>query len=61
MLMGPTDPARNGPYGAPELALVHRLPCSFCHRRFGETKACLWNITPEEVAERAAALVHFSA
>jgi hypothetical protein len=33
------------------------LPCSFCHRRFGETKACLLEIPPERVAERAAALV----
>ncbi|HEX3529454.1 MAG TPA: glycosyltransferase family 9 protein, partial [Thermoanaerobaculia bacterium] len=34
MLMGPTDPLRNGPYGAPDLALWKVLPCSFCHRRF---------------------------
>jgi heptosyltransferase-1 len=58
MVMGPTDPERNGPYGAPELALFRRLPCSFCHRRFAETKACLWNIPPEEVAARALALLH---
>ena len=38
---GPTDPARHGPYGAPERALCARLPCSFCYRRFDETKACL--------------------
>jgi hypothetical protein len=56
--MGPTDPARNGPYGAPERALWHRLPCSFCHRRFAETKACLLEIPPARVAARAAELVH---
>jgi heptosyltransferase I len=57
MLMGPTDPARNGPYGAPGLALWKELPCSFCHRRFAETKACLLEIPPERVAARAAELL----
>jgi heptosyltransferase-1 len=57
MLMGPTDPARNGPYGAPDRALWKVLPCSFCHRRFGETKACLLEIPPERVAARAAELL----
>lgn len=58
MLLGPTDPERTGPYGAPERALWKRLPCSFCHRRFAETKACLLEIPPALVAERAIALLH---
>ncbi len=58
MVMGPTDPARHGPYGAPERALVHRLPCSFCYRRFAEPKACLLQIPPERLAEHAAALLN---
>jgi heptosyltransferase-1 len=57
MLMGPTDPERNGPYGAPGRALWQRLPCSFCHRRFAETKACLLELPPARVAARAAELV----
>ncbi|HVT57636.1 MAG TPA: glycosyltransferase family 9 protein [Thermoanaerobaculia bacterium] len=57
MLMGPTDPERNGPYGAPNQALAKRLPCSFCYRRFEETKACLLEIPPTQVADRAAALL----
>jgi len=57
MLMGPTDPERNGPYGAPELALWKRLPCSFCHRRMAGTKACLLEIPPDLVAARAAELL----
>jgi len=61
MLMGPTDPARNGPYGAPGRALSKILPCSFCHRRFGETKACLLEIPPERVALRAAEMLARSA
>jgi heptosyltransferase-1 len=57
MLMGPTDPARNGPYGAPQRALWKVLPCSFCHRRFSATKACLLEIPPERVALRAAEMI----
>jgi heptosyltransferase-1 len=57
MVMGPTDPERHGPYGAPERALYRRLPCSFCYRRFDEAKACLLELPPERVAERAAALL----
>jgi lipopolysaccharide heptosyltransferase I len=55
-VMGPTDPARHGPYGAPERALAHRLPCSFCYRRYDAPKACLFDIPPREVAARALAL-----
>jgi lipopolysaccharide heptosyltransferase I len=57
MVMGPTDPERNGPYGAPDLALWARLPCSFCHRRMAGTKACLLEIPPERIAARAADLL----
>lgn len=56
-VMGPTDPARHGPYGAPERAIVHRLPCSFCYRRFEEVKACLLEIPPGAIAERAVELL----
>lgn len=56
MLMGPTDPDRHGPYGAPENALYKRLPCSFCYKRLDEPKACLLEIPPRRVAERAAEL-----
>lgn len=58
MLMGPTDPARHGPYGAPERALFKLLPCSFCYRRFDETKACLLDIPADRVADRAAELLN---
>ena len=52
-VMGPTDPERHGPYGAPERVVVRRLPCSFCHQRLEGVKACLWELSPEEVAARA--------
>ncbi|HET9228357.1 MAG TPA: lipopolysaccharide heptosyltransferase I [Thermoanaerobaculia bacterium] len=61
MLMGPTDPARHGPYGAPERALWKLLPCSFCYRRFDETKACLLDIPAEQVAGRVAELLNCTA
>jgi ADP-heptose:LPS heptosyltransferase len=57
MVMGPTDPARHGPYGAPERAIHRRLPCSFCYRRFAEAKACLLEIPPERLAEHAVLLL----
>ena len=57
MVMGPTDPDRSGPYGAPERALFRRLPCSFCYQRLAETKACLLEIPPHRLAERAAELL----
>lgn len=58
MLMGPTDPARHGPYGAPERALWKLLPCSFCYRRFDETKACLLDIPADLVAGKASELLN---
>ena len=60
MLMGPTDPARHGPYGAPERAMWKRLPCSFCYRRFDETKASLLEIPADRVAERAEVFLKIS-
>lgn len=56
-VMGPTDPARHGPYGRDGAALALRLPCSYCYRRFDETKACLLGLPAEAVAERALTLL----
>ena len=53
MVMGPTDPERHGPYGAPESAVFKRLPCSFCYKRLEETKPCLFEVPPRRVVERA--------
>ena len=50
---GPTDPVASGPYGAPERAIWHQLPCSFCHRVFSEVKPCLLNLPPARIVERA--------
>lgn len=56
-VIGPTDPERNGPYGAPEAVLWNRLPCSFCYRRFDEPKACLLSIPSEAVVDKALELL----
>ena len=66
-VLGPTDPERNGPYGAAAGGasaggaaagvLWHRLPCSNCYRRFAEPKACLLTIPPAAVTERAVELL----
>lgn len=52
-VMGPTDPARHGPFGAADRALARPLPCSYCYRRFASTKACLLEIEPADVVERS--------
>lgn len=56
-LIGPTEPGRNGPYGALDRVLFHRLPCSGCYRRFDGPRACLLSITPEQVLARAVELL----
>ena len=56
-LMGPTDPRRHGPYGAPDHALWTRLPCSFCYKRLDSPKACLELLQTSAVADRAAQIL----
>ena len=52
-LVGPTCPTRNGPYGDPDAVVFRELPCSYCYKRFDEPKACLLQLTPEMVLDRA--------
>lgn len=56
-VMGPTDPRRHGPYAALDRAVWQALPCSFCYKRFSETKACLQVLPPDLVVERALSLL----
>jgi heptosyltransferase I len=56
-LFGPTDPARNGPYGTPSRVLRHGSS-RVDHSRHGETEGGLLQITTEEVAEAALDLLH---
>lgn len=57
-VIGPTDPGRNGPYDAAEQVVFHPLPCSYCYQRFAEAKACLLEIPPARILERARALLN---
>lgn len=49
-LFGPTNPKRNGPFGAQDRVAFHELECSFCYKRDCSKLDCLERITPEEVA-----------
>lgn len=57
-LFGPTNPARTGPYGQTERALQRRdlscVPCMKSSCSYREPLACLWGISPEQVAREAA-------
>lgn len=59
-VLGPTDPARHGLYGAPDRSLALRLPCSYCYKRYDETKACLWALSPERILAAARRLLNES-
>jgi ADP-heptose:LPS heptosyltransferase len=63
-ILGPTDPARSGPYRAPGTVLLRRdLPCSPCYRLdnvadcpLGHT-LCQWLIRPEAVYDAVRAIL----
>jgi heptosyltransferase-1 len=55
-LFGPTDPARNGPYGTQSRVLRHSSS-RVDHSRHRETEAGLMQITAEEVVEAALELL----
>jgi heptosyltransferase-1 len=48
-IFGPTSPDRNGPWRAGDEVVMHRLPCSFCHKRSCPTKNECMDITATEV------------
>lgn len=56
-VMGPTDPERHGPYGSPASVVSLGLPCSPCHRRMDDSRACLVGIRPEQIADAAVRLL----
>jgi heptosyltransferase-1 len=55
-LFGPTDPARNGPYGTPSRVLRHSSS-RVDHSRHRETEEGLMQITTDEVVEAALELL----
>jgi lipopolysaccharide heptosyltransferase I len=48
-IFGPTSPARNGPWSARDEAVVHPLPCSYCHGRSCPTQNECMDIPVDEV------------
>jgi len=49
-LFGPTDPARNGPYGNQHRVISASVPCAGCWRRTCD-KSCMDKITPSGVLQ----------
>lgn len=52
-IFGPTDPARNGPYGLNHQVVCKTLPCSFCWKKICSIKThdCMEQITVDEMFE----------
>lgn len=48
-IFGPTSPSRNGPWSARDGAVVHSLPCSYCHGRTCPTRNECMDISVDEV------------
>jgi lipopolysaccharide heptosyltransferase I len=48
-IFGPTDPARNGPWGSMDECAVRVLPCSFCYGRTCPTRNECMDIGVDEV------------
>ena len=48
-IFGPTSPLRNGPWSPRDAAVVHPLPCSYCHGRTCPTRNECMDISVDEV------------
>ncbi len=48
-IFGPTSPLRNGPWSTRDSAVVHPLPCSYCHGRTCPTRNECMDISVDEV------------
>jgi len=52
-LIGPTDPARTGPYGADDGVVQTHLPCRACLKRTCPHISCMETIHPDDVVAAA--------
>ena len=52
-ILGPTDPARNGPWKPPDESIIRRLPCSFCNGRTCPTQNECMDIEVAQVFQAA--------
>ncbi len=62
-LFGPTNPARNGPFGSHVQTEFKRLPCSFCWKRTCPlgTNECMNSIEVADILVRAKEMLNLSA
>jgi 3-deoxy-D-manno-octulosonic-acid transferase/heptosyltransferase-1 len=58
-LYGPSDPARNGPYGSIHETIYHRLECSGCYKRQCNKLDCMQKIKVEEVLSATERLLNW--
>jgi len=56
-LFGPSDPARNGPFGNRSVVIWHEMACGPCYKRKCKSMACIKNISPTKVAVAAMRLL----
>jgi heptosyltransferase-1 len=56
-LYGPTDPARNGPWGAGPMRVLRDASSVTSHKKVSEVEAGLARITVEQVVEAVRAVV----
>ena len=52
-IFGPTNPARNGPFGPRDKTLHLPIPCHPCYKRECSRLECLSRLDPDRVAEQA--------
>lgn len=57
VLMGPTAPLRNGPFGEGHTVIQKDLPCKNCYKRKCLTMECMKSILVDEVFEAASRII----
>lgn len=56
-IIGPTDPARNGPFSASSIVVQHEVPCWPCRRRVCDHHSCMAYLETETVYSAASRLL----
>ncbi|MCX7918464.1 MAG: glycosyltransferase family 9 protein [bacterium] len=56
-IVGPTDPAVDGPYGNNAIIIHKKISCSFCRKKNCQTLECMDKITVDEVLSAAEILL----
>ncbi|MFB3897739.1 MAG: glycosyltransferase family 9 protein [bacterium] len=56
-LVGPTNPATDGPYGDNAMVIRKELSCSYCRKKHCKTLTCMDKISVDEVAAAAGSIL----